>query len=213
MKAKNKNILPAPKILAKKDSKSVRILLDWRGKMINFGTLTFVENDASLYFSSGFHTDPTLELGVLDTKILPAKLIPTDKKEIVGGMHISLHGKGQVMHVRQNQEGEILYSREIEWYPVTKPFNLLNAFSPPLIRCQSTTRTAGLINKIPDHYEKSVQLKIDIFPRDTEDHFPEKAIWENWGYCPDYLVRISIVLPNVNNPAIILWSSSSELKL
>lgn len=209
-------IYSTPEVISKKDGKNLRILLEWRKKRINFGTLTFVEKDASLYFTSAFHNGPgatEIELGWLSTKELPENLFSKEVAENIQGTHISLHGKGQVMHMRENNSGKILASRRLQWYPVFTPFNLLHVFSPPLVQCPETSRISGIINKIPDEYENSVKLKIDIFPRNTKIHQPEMAIWENWGYSPNYFVRTSILLPKVNTPALILWPHNEDLSL
>ena len=118
------------------------------------------------------------------------------------------------MHFRENYPGKIIDERKINWFPVIKPFNLLYLYSPPLDQCFFSRKQTPFFSPISVDYKNSVQVKVDIFPRDTKTHYPNKnSIWIFWGYCPDYLVRISLNYINKRVPALIYWPLGSELKL
>ncbi|HCR35952.1 hypothetical protein A2130_00310 [Candidatus Woesebacteria bacterium GWC2_33_12] len=201
--------------VSKLDKKESRLGVNWRNKWINFCSVNFTE-DGSFIFSSKFHNNKEpIEVG---TSRLVGQTLVNHKKEqnhiISNGCHISLHPEKQVMHFRENFPGKILYTRKFHWYPVDTPFNLLYLYSPPLDTCLADKKKCPFFTPIQDNYTSSIQLKIDLFPRDTQEHFPQKnSVWIFWGYCPRYLVRISFNLINQRVPALIYWPEDSELKL
>lgn len=204
-------------IVAQTKGKTVRFILGWRGERINFGKAIFGE-DGSFYFSSAFHNDvesnPVVEWGIsrlAGNQFVHEQITSTERNQ--KGMHFSLHPRGQVMNVREQSNGRVFFKRQLEWFPVVKPFNLLHVFSLPLKVCKKTTRTSGLIMDIPKEYEKSVELIVDLFPRDTKVHYPYKSIWVNWGICPNYLVRASFNLSNQITPALVFWPENNILEL
>src|SRR3989338_11441174 len=129
------------------------------------------------------------------------------------GCHITLHPRKQrfqsIMHFRKNA-GEILETRRINWFPVTSPFNLLRLYSLPLDLCVSDKKQLSFFAPFPDDYTNSVQVKIDIFPRQTVEHFPnQQSVWIYWGYCPNYLVRISFNLLDQKTSALLYCPGDS----
>jgi len=174
---------------------------------INFCKIGFT-GDNTLIFASNFHViDGALEIGT--TRVYKNKIVeqqPSDMFKIKSGCHISLHPRGQVMHLRENSKGKVLSEKRFNWYPVKEPFHLLNLYSPPLDQCTASQRTTPFFAPAPKGYKDSILLKVDIFPRNAKEHFPYcESIWEYWGYCPDYLVRVSFILTNQRIDPMLLW--------
>ena len=118
------------------------------------------------------------------------------------------------MHFREVYPGKILYERKINWFPVLKPFNLLFLYSPPLNACETTLKQSSFFTPVPDNYDNSILLKLDIFPRNTSQHNPiDNSLWIFWGYSPNYLVRVSFILINQKTDPLLYWPNDSELKL
>lgn len=210
----NNSVGKPGEILDKRDTRANRFLLSWRSTIIDCCSLNFT-SDGSFYFSSSFHTDLNIEFGVSrkqGNKLVHQEITSNEGNE--AGIHFSLHPGGKVMHVKDNKSNKVLYRRKIDWFPVSKPFNLLRLFTPPMTECKPTKKTSGFIMDVPDKFESSLQLIVDIFPRNTKEHHPYKdSLWDNWGYCPHYLVRTSLLITNQKVPALIYWPDDNKLKL
>jgi len=195
--------------------RKVRFVVSWNTKRINFCTMELMK-DGSFIFSSAFHNkDSKLEYGIaksLDGQFVKHKCI--NFQDNPNGVHISLHPKDQKMHFRRNSPAGILFERKINWFPVTKPFNLLYLFSPPIDSCSSTNKKSPFNIPVPNKYKESIKVKVDIFPRETKEHNPSRdSIWYFWGICPNYLVRVSFLLYNRRVPALLFWPDSKKLSL
>lgn len=187
--------------------KQVRLGLLRNSAFINFCTIGFTE-DNSLIFTSKFHVkEGMLEIGT--SRAYKDRIVqhpPSEMFKIKTGSHISLHPRGQVMHLRENPKGKVLSEKKFDWFPVRKPFHLLNLYSPPLDQCTASQKTTPFFAPAPKGYKDSVLLKVDIFPRNVTEHFPyRESIWMFWGYCPQYLVRVSFILTNQRNDPMLLW--------
>lgn len=194
-------------IINKISKKQVRLGLLWNNSFINFCTIGFTV-DNTLIFTSKFHIKQgTLEIGtsrIYNNQIIEQK--KSDEYEIKNGCHISLHPRGQVMHVRENSRGKVLSEKRFEWFPVKNPFHLLSLYSPPLDKCVKSQKTTPFFAPTPKGYKDSILVKVDIFPRNTTQHFPYlTSIWIYWGYCPEYLVRASFILSNQRSSPVIYW--------
>lgn len=194
-------------IIKKASKKQVRLGLFWNNYFINFCTIGFT-TDNTLIFTSKFHNqEGSLEIGT--SKILDGQAVehqPTNSYKIKKGCHISLHPREQIMHVRENPKGRVLSEKIFNWFPVQKPFHLLSLHSPPLDKCITSNKRTPFLAPAPTNYRDSVLLKVDIFPRRTEQHFPyNNCIWVFWGYCPEYFARVSFILTMKRTPAIIYW--------
>jgi hypothetical protein len=207
----------ASEITAHLDSKAANLLVKWRAQLINFGSVRLAE-DGSFYFISGFHDgsySPTISFGesnLNDGKFHMQKASSSGKAP--KDTHFSLHPDGQTMLFRQGHKGPVLSERKIDWFPVTKPFNMLRLYSPPLTDCLMTPKNAGLIMPVPDIYDSSLGLVIDIFPRDTTQHNPHaQSVWINFGYSPHYMVRISLNYTSQRVPALLFWPEDNQLTL
>jgi len=203
-------------VVAKKDGKKIRLGVHWRKQWINFCTLKFLK-DSSLIFSSKFHNStPAIDIGsarqfkkgfALHTQVV-------DRHGVSNGCHFTLHPRGQSMHLRKNLGGKILETRKINWFPVTTPFNLLYLYSLPLDICAPDSKEPNFFGPFPDDYTNSVQVAVDIFPRQTKEHSPyQQSVWIYWGYCPDYLVRISFNRLDQKTEALLHWPNDSRLSL
>lgn len=203
-------------IIARKDSKKTRLGIHWKGQWINFCTVEFLK-DGSFVFSSKFHNSAqSIDIGsAKQTK--EGFVLHTENSNqytIENGFHITLHPRGQVMQFRKNFGGPILRKREINWFPVNTPFNLLHLYSPPLDICETESRKPDFIAPFPDEYTNSISMTIDIFPRNTEEHINyTSSIWVFWGWCPNYLVRVSFNKLNERTSALLLWPNDSNLIL
>lgn len=201
-------------IVAKVDKKDVRLGVHWNNIWINFCSLGF-SGDNSFYFSSKFHTQGSLEFGsavLRDNHLF--NQAPDQFHVIERGLHVSLHPKGQLIHVRDNQNKKILFSRKMEWFPVKAPFNLLVLYSPPLDICNPEKDKSDFYTQVPNSYKDSIQVRVDIFPKDTKEHHPFiSSIWIFWGRCPAYLVRVSMNIIKQRTPVLLFWPNDSNLRL
>jgi len=201
-------------IIGKVDKKDIRLGIHWSNVWINCCSLG-LSSDNSFYFSSKFHAQGRLEFGpaiLKDKHLFNQK--PYQYHLVEHGFHVSLHPEGQFMHVRDNQTKKIIYKREIDWYPVKHPFNLLIQYSPPLDTCKPEEDKSNFYTQVPEYYKDSIQIRVDIFPRETKEHHPFiNSIWIFWGICPAYLVRVSINLVERRTPALLYWPADKVLKL
>ncbi len=202
-------------------SKLLPVVMEWGKKAIYLGELEFLK-DGSLIFESAFHSSKepgvTIDFGISNFKDGAFKNREPDATKPTGsGVHISLHpssiGKRGVMHLREHHPGQIMYRRELDWHPVHKPFHLLRSYSPPLDTCALSQKKPTVTTKIDPNYKDSLELRIDIFPRSTEEHLPVEKSAEIWGFCPEYLVRVSIALANQRTPALIYWPDDDLVEL
>jgi hypothetical protein len=201
-------------VIGKTDKKCIRLGIHWSNSWINCCSSGF-SSDNSFYFSSKFHSQGELKFGYSILKNNHLFDQQPDQYHLVkSGFHVSLHPRGQFMHVKDNREKKILYKRDVDWYPVSAPFNLLILYSPPLDLCKSEKDKSDFYTQIPSSYKDSIQIRVDIFPRATKEHHPfVSSIWIFWGRCPDYLVRISMNLIKKRTPALLYWPVGSDLKL
>jgi len=201
-------------IIAKVDKKDTRLGVHWNNLWINCCSLSFA-SDNSFHFSSNFHIKGNLQFGSASLKDnYLYQGLPDQNHHVSNGFHTSLHPRGQCIHVKDNQTGKILFKRNIKWFPVAQPFSLLVLYSPPLDCCLTEKDRSKFNAPIPKEYKDSIQIRVDIFPKDTREHFPYiRSIWIFWGRCPEYLVRISINLLGTRTPACLYWASGNELKL
>lgn len=201
-------------IIAKVERKDIRLGIHWSNVWINCCSLGF-SSDNSFYFSSKFHSRGNLEFGpaiLKDNHIFNQR--PDQFHSVANGFHVSLHPKGRCMHVKDNQNKKILFKKQIEWYPVKRPFNLLVLYSPSLDSCTPETDKSDFYTQVPDRYKDSIQIRVDIFPRETKEHHPFiRSIWIFWGRCPDYLVRVSMNLIERRTPALLYWPNDNTLHL
>ncbi len=197
-------------ILNEKYKKGIRLLVSWRGFMINFGTFTF-RKDGSLIYSPSFYNDyakyPILKIGYWNetTKKDYGEKPVANKK----GIHVSLHPDPSILHLRQTDEkgkSQTILRKQLNWFPVKKPFLFLRVISPPLDQCMPTKRSSGFQMRIPDNYTGSMEFLIRIFPRSTIIvPVLKKSIYHTFGYCPDYWVCCDFILSNQRSDPTILW--------
>lgn len=201
------NKSPMTDIIKQISQKQVRLGLLWNNSFINFCTIGFT-GDNTLIFASKFHKkDGLIEIGTstaYQSRLIGQKDI--DKYEIKNGFHVSLHPQGQVMHLRENPQGKVLSEKKFNWFPVRKPFHLLSLFSPPLDECVKSRKPTPFLAPVPQGYEDSILLKVDVFPINATQHIPyTTSIWMFWGHCPEYWVRVSFILTNQRGSPIIYW--------
>jgi len=203
-----------------KDSKNFRLVVKWGMENIDLGNIQF-SKDGSLVLISKFHSDKNIgsavECGTTRFKYnkfdshTPEKSFPVEN-----GFHISLHpGKSGCpkMHFRRHYPGEVLCERKFNWFPVEKPFNLLYFYTMPLDLCEKSEKKETFITPIDFNYKDSLLLKIDILPRDIKEHFPYNKSIYVLGCCPNYFVRISVLLAKQRTVALLYWPEDEELKL
>lgn len=171
----------------------VRLLVPVSDSLVNFGTFNF-SDDMSLIFKFPFFKNivrwPYIDIG-LSSDDSPSRVnIQKRINNIPDGVHVSLHPKGQLLHIRENGSGAILAERLWKWFPVAHPFTFLKIVSPPIDECESTQKKSGFKLTIPSCYKDSLELKVNIFPRTSEPPFfaAENSIWRVLGHCRDYWV-------------------------
>lgn len=200
-----------------KNTKGFRLVIKNGNKNIDLGNLEF-KTDGSLIFISKFHSDKeydsTVQFGTSRFKNNQFHThIPEKSLSVKDGFHISLHPKSQKMHFRRHYPGEILYERSINWFPVNTPFNLLYLYTLPLDLCSQSKKKETFITPVDQKYNDSLLLKIDIFPRNTKEHFPYDNSIFVIGYCPNYLVRVSLMLAKQRTAALLYWPEGNNLEL
>lgn len=204
-----------------RQSKKLPIVIKWGSKRIHLGEAEFLKN-GSLVFESSLHSnkkvDSTIQFGTSNFKDGKFNNKASDSTFPIGsGFHASLHprsgGKPAAMHFREHYPGKIIDRREIDWFPVTKPFNLLRLYTLPLDLCPISQKQSTVITGIDTNYNDSLEIVVDIFPRETETHYPKAKSAEIWGVCPNYLVRVSIILAKQRTPALIYWPIDDRLEL
>lgn len=144
---------------------NLRLLLKWKGAIINFGTFEF-KKDGSLIYSSAFHADlskyPMIEIGRWkDTDVLgnPEKRIPN-----TAGIHVSLHPKDQVLHIRENGGKRDLISKRMNWFPVQDQFLLFKVISPPLNECMPSKKEKDFQIEVDSDYSDSIEVWVRVLP-------------------------------------------------
>jgi hypothetical protein len=202
-----------------RESKKLPIVVAWGKQRIHIGELEFLKN-GSLVFESRFHnTGPTTEFGVSNLKDNRFSGHSLEKVvQVNRGFHITLHppesSSRGVMHFREHHPGNILFRREIDWFPAVAPFNLIRLFTMPLDMCSFSPLKQVTIDTSIDHnYQDSLELVVDIFPLDTQTVHSYPNAVEVWGHCPDYGVRLSIMLAKQRTPALLYWPEDDELSL
>ncbi len=121
--------------------RNLRILIDWHGRIINFGTFDF-KKDGTLVYSSAFRGHHV-------------SLHPNEQ---------NLHSCGQVLHIKQNSDGKIILSKSMNWFPVKKEFLLMRVVSPPLDECIFEEKQKDFRVVVPDDFNDSLEMWVRIFP-------------------------------------------------
>lgn len=202
-------------------SKKLPLVVAWGGKQIHIGDLEFLK-DGSLVVKSTFHNDssvgPVLEFGTSNFKDNKFHNRSADKTVPVSkGFHITLHPASgdsvAAMHFREHYPGPILFRREIEWFPVATAFNLVRLFTMPLDVCAASQKKVTVETAIDPNYNDSLEWVVDVFPSDVKTANPYPNCIEIWGFCPDYRVRVSIMLAKQRTAALVYWPEDKELTL
>lgn len=192
-----------------KPSPSIRLLLRWRNKIINFGTFDF-KKDGSLLYSSAFHSDvkrySTVTIGTFsDGAERPSGTITNEP-----GIHLSLHPRDQILHIRKPHPKEILCSKRMQWFPVRKEFLLARVISPPLDECAVSAKEKDFVISIPDEYVDSVEMCAWILPwsesvqinSDDSSRSVDSVLGYHRGH---YWVMCNFIMTNVRSAAAILY--------
>lgn len=204
-----------------RESKKLPIVIAWGDRHIHIGSLELLKN-GSLVVESTFHSDssvgPTLEFGTSNFKDGKFHNHGADKTVPVGkGFHITLHpadGPNKAtMHFREHYPGAILFRREIEWFPVETAFNLARFYTMPLDLCATSEKHVTVETAVDPNHKDSLEWTVDVFPLDVKEAKPYKNSIEIWGHCPNYRVRVSIMLAKQRTAALVYWPEDSELTL
>ena len=204
-----------------RESKKLPIVVGWGNKRIHIGDLEFLK-DGSLVIKSTFHNDssvgPVLEFGTSNYKDGKFYNNDTDRTvEVKKGFHITLHPADDdnvaAMHFREHRPGPILFRREIDWSPVKTSFNLARLYTMPLDTCTNSKKQITVERVVDPNYIDSLEWAIDIFPSDVKTAKPYQDSIEIWGHCPNYRVRVSIMLAKQRTAALVYWPVDSELSL
>jgi hypothetical protein len=204
-----------------RESKKLPIVVWWGEKPIHIGEIEFL-TDGSLVFDSKLHNESVVngpvQIGTssfIDNQF--QNHIPDEMINVSTGVHISLHPptdtQNGVMHFREHAPGPVLSRREIDWYPVHQAFNLIRLFTPPLDQCEASQKRITIERHIDPGYNDSLELIIDIFPRDVKEARPYPNSAEAWGHCPDYRARLTITPANQRTMGLMYWPIDGELSL
>lgn len=140
------------KIVKKYDKRKARLGINWNNGWIDFCSVDF-KSDGTFIFVSKFHSG-NIEFG--NAKLENNSFQNQEKDNTISiknGCHISLHPQKQIMHFRENYPGKIIDERKINWFPVTKAFNLLYLFSPPLDQCTFSDKPTPFFSPISTTYK------------------------------------------------------------
>lgn len=201
-------------ILDEKYNKRIRHLVSWRGFKINFGTFEF-RKDGSFVYAPSFYNDYD-KYSILKTgswNEVTGK--DSVEKSIVNkkGIHVTLHPDANILHLRQIGErgkSQTILRKQINWFPVKRPFIFIKVISPPLDKCMLTEKSSGFRMGIPDDYTDSIEVLVRIFPRSTKQMpILKNSIYNTFGYCPDYWVCCDFILLNRRSHPAILWPQST----
>jgi hypothetical protein len=202
-------------------SKKLPLVIAWGRKHIHIGNLELLKN-GSLVVESTFHSDsavgPSVEFGTSKFKDGSFHSHSADRKvPIRQGFHITLHpadGTSKAaMHFREHFPGDILFRREIDWFPVKTAFNVVRLYTMPLDLCAVSEKHVTVETAIDSNYNDSLEWTVDIFPVDVKEARPYHNSIEIWGHCPNYRVRVSIMLAKQRTAALAYWPEDSELTL
>jgi hypothetical protein len=204
----------AIKITGQRNNRKVRILLLWRDTYINLATYEF-RTDGSLVFSSAFHniTDMPIEEGNATLQEDKFTLSLPDTLKQRNGIHLSLHPRSQVAHLREHEGGPILISRKFQWFPVTQPFNLFYLYTPPMNLCKPSSRRSHLSISVPNKYEGSLLIKADIFPENIKTFQVKDVFAVIPGFSPLYNVLLTFRMVDQIVDPILLFPTDSRLIL
>lgn len=214
-------MISSPKVDIIKQSKKLPLVVTWGTKNIDLGEIVFL-GDNSLVFESRFfgsqNAGGSISFGLSVHKGGKFNNQPADRFAVIdSGFHVTLHtpknNKPGVMNFSNNSQGSPLHRREIDWFPVKTPFNLVRGFTLPIDICSHTKKKSVLLTSIDPAYHDSLEYIIDVFPLDTKEHRPYENCIEIWGNCPEYRVRVSLLLAKQRQEAFIYWPDDSQLVL
>ncbi len=197
------------KIIDWTNKKECVLLFNYSNQVIDLGKFDFTQ-DGSLIFTSPFHQDAELDFGHAKLTGEGFVHLPVGvEKKTTKDFHLSLHppqansdSRG-IFHLRGNR-GVIYLSQELDWFPVNLPFNLFYFFTSPLDQCKISKKHPKLNIQLEEDYNDSLCLKVDIFPRDTNEHVPATTHYL-WGFSPHYRVRIGIFYPRQRLQSLLLF--------
>jgi hypothetical protein len=108
--------------------------------------------------------------------------------------HVTLHPSG-ICHLRTERHKPLVEYKIPEWYPVTKEFDFIHAYSDPIVRLPTVQQARSRDNVLPFNSEHhSAYVRIEILPAAPGKHamtFDGNAMVVVSGG-PDYVVRVSI---------------------
>jgi len=202
------------KVIGQRNNRNSRILFSWRNTYINFGSYDF-RTDGSLVFTSAFHniTDKPIEEGNSAFQEGKFTLASPDTIKHRNGLHLSLHPRLQVVHLREQASGPILVSRRIQWFPVTQAFNLFYLYTPPMNLSEPTQRRSHLVVPVPDSYEGSLLVKADIFPKDVNSFQITDTFHVIPGFSPNYNILLTFKMINQIVDPTLIFPTDTNLVL
>ena len=138
---------------------TLRINLLHRGKLIRFGTID-LKKDNSIVVAFSPLNDVSLYKDILVGSLnSPQKTIAN-----TGDVHVTLHPKGQIAHMRLQSTGKDLQTKNIQWFPVVRQMHFLTIRTPSLLDCASTVKKAEVVPEVIASYEGSLEFLVYIVP-------------------------------------------------
>lgn len=196
--------------------RDVRIGLSWRGNNYRIASASW-SMEGLFVFRSAFHKGSKTPImwGYANFKDNKFNLSESTTQAYPNDLHVTLHPPDKThdgkMHVRATNE-EILpeNKRHIDWFPVTKPFNLLHFYTPPIDTMPQYSGKLDFLITIPDEIPNSVVVRIDILPPSKMIPLPAATLIAN---TPHFLAIMSFFASTDRLEATILWPTSPELSL
>lgn len=198
------------------NQKNVRIGLSWRGKTYKIASASW-SMSGLFVFRSIFHQNSENRMlwGYASIKKNKFNLSEADSKDYQNDLHITLHppdnehdGK---MHVRSTGVKVLRQNiREIDWFPVTQPFNLFHFYTPPIDSQVPYENKLDFVIPIPDEKTSSIVVRVDIIP-------PKTALTVSPGsliaYTPHFIAVMGFFVSPDRLSATIVWPANSTLSL
>ena len=199
------------------NKKDAYIGVSWKGNFCKIGKASWSKKGLFV-FRSSFHQESSTPLLWGYANLKEEKFIfgEAKTKSYQSDLHITLHPPDEKndgkMHVRASG-AEILEEniRNIEWFPVKKPFNLFHLYTPPIDTLKPTKDKIDFKIPILDNTTNSLIMRVDIYPPESKfSNVPPASLI---AYTPHFVALLTFIVSLDRLNATLLWPSGSELKL
>ena len=130
-----------------------------RGKLIRFGMIDLRKDNSIVVSFSQLNDTSSYKKILIGSPDAPEKLIAN-----TGDVHVTLHPRGQIAHIRLQSTGKDLQTKSIQWFPVVRQMHFLTIRTPPLLDCASTMKKAEVAAEVVASYEGSLEFLLYVIP-------------------------------------------------